>query len=564
MTPSSTKRIKVLFIFLILGFIIYGNTFGNEFIWDDYDNIVNNAYIRDLGNLDKFFSQNLIAGAGKFIEWYRPVLLFSYALDYQFWGYKPAGYHLINLILHIFSAFFLYLVIVKIFKNCSVALLCSLFFLIHPVQTEAVTYISGRADLLFTFFLLGSLYYFLIFEETLNKKYLIGSLSLFLIALFSKETAIIFPFLLVLYYSTLKRNSANFFARERFLKISPFLVPAGFYFLIRQLTLGPSNLITSLVNYELSSFFHRTLVFAKSTLSYWKILILPTNLHYRLADDLIIQPGDFGLIFGILFLFAPIFISIFAKKIRKFIIFAFGWFFIGIFPSSNILIPINYVVGERWLYFSAIGFFIVLAVLLNQLLNQPKFKKGVTIVTIVIGILFSVIAIDRNRDWKNEISFFSQTLEYFPDNARMHADLAIAYAEGGNNEKALAEFRRSIELNPDEPNIHFNFGVFFQNNGNLEAAAEEYELAIKTKGAPPKAYDNLASVYVKLKRYDDAIAVLEKLSVLLPSSWKPLSLIAQVYLIKNNREKSVEYYTKALNLDPQNEELRIRLEALKE
>ena len=196
---KANKIILSIISFLIIGLGIYANSFQNEFIWDDDDSIVNNIYIQDFHYFPKYFSENLIAGSGQTTNYWRPVLLISFALDYKIFNLNPLGYHLTNTLLHILVAilgFFLIYTLSQ--KKFLLSYLPALLFLVHPLQTEAITYIAGRADPLSSVFALLTLIFYVNFRNKNNKKYLFFSVGTFLLALLTKEQSILLPALVLL------------------------------------------------------------------------------------------------------------------------------------------------------------------------------------------------------------------------------------------------------------------------------------------------------------------------------------------------------------------------------
>lgn len=554
-------------MFISLGFAIYGDVINGAFVWDDFDNVVNNTFIRSPSNVSDFFTKNLIAGAGKTIDWYRPILLVSYSIDYSLWGLNPIGYHIVNILFHIVSAAILFIIVNKLFNKTTIAWWASILFLIHPVQTEAVSYISGRADLLIVFFLLLSFYFFLLFHKSANHKkrttFFTLSLFSFSIALFSKETAFIFPGILLLYHITFNEKINTTQIKQAFITATPFIFMSGAYLILRLMVLNFSGTFSSAGE----NIFQRTLVFIKLLPEYWWILIAPMGLHYRVVRNIDASVGDLAVIFSLAIIISVIFSIIWFKKYRKILLFGFGWFFLSIFPASNTIVPINFLIGERWLYLSAIGLFISTAFFLDVLLQ--KFSKSEEVRFFIMSLLiiysafFIVIGIDRNLDWKEETTILAHTLIYAPDDAHLHTDLAIAYAEKGEYEKALTEFQKAANLNPNEYNIYFNIGVLYENIRNFEKALEAYERVVVLKADYAPVYNKLANFYVNAKRYDDAIVALEQLKELLPDSWKSYSLLGQVYVLKGNFIRAREYFEKALTLDPGNVSLQERLKILR-
>ena len=127
----------VFFLFLIIGLAVYANSFNNQLFWDDDDMIVNNVYTKDLSNLPKYFSENLISGVGQVSNYWRPLLLTSFALDFQFWGLNPIGYHLSNTFFHILSAFLGFVLLYSLTsKRLLLSFLPALFFLIHHYKLK--------------------------------------------------------------------------------------------------------------------------------------------------------------------------------------------------------------------------------------------------------------------------------------------------------------------------------------------------------------------------------------------------------------------------------------------
>jgi hypothetical protein len=185
MIKLAAKNIKwfVLLILVLTGFFCYTNSFSNQLFWDDHDGIVNNVYIKDWSYLPQYFSENLIAGAGQISNYWRPLVLISFALDYHLAGLSPIIYHLTNLFWHVLSAWFVYLLFYLLSKKQWPAIIPAFIFLIHPLQTEAVTYVSGRADPMAAAFVLGSLIAYTLYRQKESKLFLVLSLFSFLLSL---------------------------------------------------------------------------------------------------------------------------------------------------------------------------------------------------------------------------------------------------------------------------------------------------------------------------------------------------------------------------------------------
>ncbi len=202
---------------------VYGNSLKNSFVWDDELLVTGNPSIRSLSNIPGFFRTDLAPEIGG--NFFRPLQAISYTIDYACWGLNPFGYHLTSILIHIANSILVFLLISDLIKRGGskhslkpapgmdpdivaadyrmvtriVPFLTALLFLVHPVQTESVAYIAGRADLLAAFFMLLAV---LLSLESKKIFRLCLSLIFFLIALSAKEAAIILPLLIVIYHFT--------------------------------------------------------------------------------------------------------------------------------------------------------------------------------------------------------------------------------------------------------------------------------------------------------------------------------------------------------------------------
>src|SRR3990167_8692024 len=156
------KNSGFLFIglLIIVGFAIYAPNLNNVLFWDDNEWIVSNPFVYDFSRLKEIFTENILAGYGLNSNYYRPLLLLSFAVNYVIDGVKPLGYHLVSNGFHIANGLLIFFILTGVFKRRLPAFLAALLFLIHPLQTEAVTYISGRGDPMSVFFMLLALWLF--------------------------------------------------------------------------------------------------------------------------------------------------------------------------------------------------------------------------------------------------------------------------------------------------------------------------------------------------------------------------------------------------------------------
>ncbi|MFZ5933038.1 MAG: tetratricopeptide repeat protein [Patescibacteria group bacterium] len=559
---------KYIILIICIGFVLYLNSLWNPFIWDDYIIIVDNPLIKTW-NFSQFFSIKGPVGSNLLIGWYRPLLLISYSLDYHFWGLNPFGFHLINLLIHITSGVLVYKIGQRLTPNKFICFLASLFFIIHPIQTEAVSYISGRGDLFLVLSLLLSIWFleksYVSKEKNKKNRFYAFSIISFTGGLLSKETAIIFPVLVSLFFFSFLEEKISKISTKRFLFITlPYFLITFTYGFIQ--LINSKNWLTVSGNADIykSSILSRSVMFLKAFYVYVETLIFPLDLHYRtetILDDSISDPRVLiSAVILSLFLFT---IIKFWKK-KRIISFGLTWFLISLIPVSNIFIPLNFIIGLRWLYLGLIGFFIACASLFGELFNFLEngfFKKALISLLIIYLVFLSLLSIKRNFMWGNPITFFKQILKYDPSNYKIHLELGVEYVTLGNTEEAVREFNTSITLNPFPPNAYFNLGLLYKNNKDYENAIKYFEIAANKNFVT--AYTELASIYAGRKDYNKALGYLYRLSSILPNSWKVYSQMGDVFFLKGDYENAELMWTRALTISPNNVEVVQKLNQIK-
>lgn len=549
----------VITLFIILGFLAHGNTLANELFWDDDDNIVKNIYIKDFKYLPQLFTRSQIEGSfGQVSNQYRPFLMLTFSLEHHLWGLWAAGYHLTNVLLHIGNSILVFFFIRLLFElgirnyelgksshfplrtshfGQTAAILTALFFLLHPVQTEAVAYVAGRTDLLPTFFMLVGLLVFLksrikkpelrIMERTQKFHSMIHDskfiILAYILALLSKETAIVFPALLFLTdYFFLSHSLLKTIKQHLHLWMRLVLIAITYFFLRLtilnfQNTLNiyqTENVFTSNILYRLFTFFHALTI-------YTQLLMAPIHLHAErvipIAKTLFEPTTLVGFMIFLLSIFLITYTTYKSSKTYKpyFIVVSYGllWFWLTIFLTTNIPVPINSLLAEHFLYTPSLGVFFIVSMLILSFYSFLKRKIGdrtnlaSALVIIPLLTLFSFYiarSISRNREWRDPITFYEQTLRYTPSSARVRNNLAMNYADRGNHPKAIEEYRLAIKTRDEYPQTHYNLGNSLATLGQNEEAIQEYLRSLQLDPNFLPSYGKLISLYVKEKQLAEA------------------------------------------------------------
>lgn len=557
-------NLLTIFLFIIFGFIIYANTFAVPIFWDDEDNITNNQYIKNWDYFPRFFSENLIAGAGLVSNYWRPMLLAVFSTGWHIWGNWPGGYHFINISLHIANAILLFLILTYLFKHRGLAFLTSSVFLVHPLQTEAITPATGTADPLWVLFAFLGIFFYLKFrisnKLSFQSGYYFLSLAMYVLALMSKEIAIIIPALIFISDFFFKPMEEEMSFKERLKKIIkiiwPFLVLAGFYILLRATVLNFQNTF-NFYNQEsnafASHFYIRFFTFFRVLIVYLGLFFWPHNLHMERSVEIATSFFSLDVILGGL-LFAGLLILAFTQ-FKRLPILSFGilWFFIGLAPTSNILVPINNTLYEHWLYLPLIGIFLILFWLGIVITREFRYQKIFLIIPIIFLVFLGYVTINRNHEWRDPITFYKQILKYTPNSYRVINNLGKTYAEAGDYQKAEIMYKKAINLDPAGPTAYHNLANIYNASQKEDLAEQYFRLAIKADPNFVYSYNALANMYLKNQKYREARQIFEDYLEYDKTKTNTLFLLAQIAVAEKDFKGALDYLEKALVIEPQNQ-----------
>ncbi len=547
-TINNMKISVLVFIIISAGILCYSNSLGNDFVWDDSGFLIQNDYVKDLRLIPEYFtSDRPLAKGGLSGENYRPFLPLSLAIDYAIWKFNPIGYHLTNLIFHISNALLCFVLILLISKNKYFAFLTSLFFVVHPIQTEAVTWISGRADVLFLFFYMISLILYVRFDKKQKNIYIAGSVFFFICALLSKEMAATLLFVIVLYDICFGQKKKP---RKYFINYSPYIISFLIYFLIR------SNIISKIAQcgYWGDSLYLTFLTMTRAISTYISLLFYPVNLcadYFKFRMSYSFFEPD--VLFSFFLIIATFYVALKAYKRFKFITFSILWFYITILPVSNI-IPIKILVAERFLYIPSIGYCMLISFFIVQAYSFLKSKISRAMVIFASGLVISVygfMTLGRNFEWTDEIIFWRSNVNVSPNNERAHHNLAVAYlVRNSDIEKAYRHATIASNLAPGYAFPRLVIASYFSHYGQYDNAIEQLNQAIEVNPYFSEAYVFLGSIYAFLGKYEEAYTAYDSILKKDPDCMKAKLCIAGLYTIKNEPEKALVEYNKLLSEDP--------------
>jgi tetratricopeptide (TPR) repeat protein len=597
----SKKNIGPILVIFLISFGLYAPNLNNGLFWDDNDWIVGNAFVHDFSHLKEIFSENILAGFGLNSNYYRPLLLLSFAFNYIISGVKPMGYHLVSNGFHIANAILIFIICFSIFRRKLPSFIASLLFAIHPLQVEAVAYISGRGDPMSVFFMLVSLWFFIKINTRAVRRRLYWTLSLMamILALLSRETSVLLaPLLLIFYISFLSRDKFLLAIKGGIYKTWPFFVISLVYGLLRLTVLnfqntlnfyGGSNIYTDNLLYRIYTFGH---VF----LEYLKLIFVSVNLHMERDFPIHTSLFQWPVWLGFLAMIGIVVVGvIFYRRERSFKneellssskdihrrnrlknnkllengewemenslshfriwFFSWGWFFVALSMVSGI-IPINAIIYEHWLYLPSIGFFILASFYIGKFLSDPQALQRCPLykghlcraifwlfwaLFVLYMIFFSTQTVKRNIIWGNPIKFYEEILKYSPGSIRILNNLGNTYSDNGRLDDAMKMYQKIID-NPGNffAQPYYNLGNIYRDKGDIEEAVSLYKAALEKDPTFPFAYQNLAVIYANSGRLREAAEMLEKYKIIKPQDAGVYYNLGLIYKVIGDRKKAIE------------------------
>ncbi len=541
---------KYILIIILVGLAVYANSAFNGFVWDDEFLVSANPSIMSWNYTWIHFVLDLYHS---FSNYYRPVQMITYMIDFSFWRLNPFGYHLTNILLHalLSAIFFLFLFLIS--KDRRIAFVGAALYAVHPANTGAVAYVAGRADILTAIFMLLTLIFFdAHFKAASSKKaagYYIVSLFSFLLALLSKEVAVIIPVLIFFYRIFFIDALAVARSREviKFHYISWFLIITGVYLILRSHALNFQELGLFESKYTLYS---RLLTFLETLMIYIGIIFFPVDLHMERSIDYAASFWDKGVLFSLVGVLLLSWAAIRIRKISKEACFGLIFFFILLLPVSNIF-PMNSNMAEHWLYMPLMGVAISVS-FLGIYLWDNKVVMRPLLAFFFVGYLvfFSYQTVDRNFDWENDLTIYSHTLKYSPGSIKMLNNLGNLYHNKKDFKKSLEFHTKAVEANPDEHRTRLNLGITYEDMGNPSEALRQYEISKDLRPDYAQAYLHIGNIYLKNGDIEKS-AVFFKIAVQYDEfSIDARNKLGNIYFDKGLYNKAKESYEKVLEIDP--------------
>jgi len=581
MSISLDSRPVHLLVLIFSGIALYGFTLGYPFVFDSFIYIIGNPLITDS---DPFF---LYFDIEKYFDTYlnrlshrdllssfllRPIAYLSFHLNYLQGGLNPAGFRLVNIAIHISNALLLYHILSSVIiqrtngtdsgQAFAVPFFASLLFLIHPLQSQSVTYIAQRFTSLVAFFYLATMLLYIqsrVAENASVRKWCyIGSIVTLIMGLLTKECAFTLPVTLLLVDGILLQRSL----RDAVNRLVPhlvciWLIPVQVLRIAHEMR-AADILLPSATNivgniYTRSEY---AITQIRAILSYLRLLILPYNLNFDPDYPLYRSLLHPEIILSILIWTAILGAGICLIRRRERTVstdlaaFSIFWFPVAISVSSS-FIPLEDLMFEHRSYLPSVAFFTgTVAYFSHAVAGRKEVCKRAALVSLwLMALTFGLLTIQRNKTYSSNISLWQDTVKKNPGKARPNLALGNAYLNDKQYEKALPYLEKSLELAPKYTEAHLSMGSAFQQMGMPQKAIEIYEAYLEKFPPDLTMQMNLSLAYAEMGWYPQAIDLLQQLETKNYATAGVLGLLSELNLRMGKHVNALSYLVRAMKAD---------------
>ncbi|HSC55705.1 MAG TPA: tetratricopeptide repeat protein [Nitrospira sp.] len=444
MMPVSAHRDSRVPALVLAAVLAYANVWSGGFQFDDFSAILENPHLADAGTF-----------IGHLDHIVRPVLYATLLSDRALYGVNAAGYHLLNLLFHLLSGILVYFILTRAVtsETRQVPFWTALLFLVHPIQTETVTYISGRASGLMALLYLLAFFCYIKASEVREASTRRGCLQLgaivaFVMSMGAKETAMTFPFMLLLWDLLIRRLRGASLRASVVSGHVPFwavsLVAAAWAWH------HPRYTYLAQFSFQLRPVWDNLLSEAHAVVYALQLFFCPWNQNFDHDLPEFQSIGQWPLPFDLLVLAGLIAVAAGMMRRLPVVSFGIGWFFLQFLPIG--VIPRADLLSERNLYLPSIGVFLVLVVAVTlsarwrEMLKCSRMVGPVAGMACVLVVGLSLMTVQRNSLYRDQLSLWSDAVEKSPNKARPHNNLGHAYALHEEWDRAIDEFRIAAQL----------------------------------------------------------------------------------------------------------------------
>ena len=552
------RQAAYVLILVAVALLPYLNALRNGFVYDDNDQVLINPYLRSFHHLKEIFTSSVWSFMGDFrgsTNYYRPVMSLGYLVCYQLFGPRAIAFHLANLLLNVCVVLLVFLVTLKLFRSPAVALVSACIFALHPIHSEAVDWIAAVTELELGLFYLMTFWFFLASARTAGRTSVplqAGMAGSFVLALLSKEQALTLPVVAALYEHYFRDDRAETTRFQKLYRYGSLWLLAAVYLAARvrylggmapmtgQSGLGTDDLVVS--------------AFSMICRYGWK-LIWPVRLcaYYVFPYDITrLYPAALA---GVLTLAIWVFAFFVLRRFNRQAAFGVVWILATLAPVLNVGWMSSNPFAERYLYLASVGFCWIVGWAGVQAWNSlaergSRWRLILPLGAGILGLLCVVRIVTRNRDWRDNLTFYTATLALSPDAYYIHNNLGTVYWDLGHIGAADKEWRTALRLAPGSEYVLHNLGLVANTEKHYAEAESFFLRALAVRPNYSDAHLDLGIAYQATGRLEEAEAQLRTAERLSPLSVRAHSTLSEFYFDRRQMDQAEQEARRSVEIEP--------------
>ncbi len=573
-TPLSDRAATLgLVLILVVVFLAYADTLWFQFVHDDSSQILGNTWIRSWKYLPRYFTADVWAFMHPVFRgnFYRPVFLFWFRLQYLAFGLNPWGWHLCTVLCHVLVTLLVYFTAVHLLKDRLAALFATLIFGLHPTHAEAVAWVSGVTEPLFAIFLFASYLCYLKkrADPARAHVYLAASLLLYALACLSKETAVILPAIIFacefLWSKATAPSRWGAWSRRSLgalAVVAPYVALFAIYVVVRVISLkGFQN------PKEEHSLLSMVLTWPSVLWFYIQHLIWPTNLspfyHWQFYSRVDVRNV---LLPAIPVILAGAGLWFLASRSATAAV-AIIWLVAPILPVLNLrAFYEGFLVHDRYLYLPSFGFAMLVALGIRQLRfgqariwGQPAVQLGLAG---ILGLALGLEVVQSTALYANETAFFGYLAARSSAGDSFDMNRATLLAKQGRLDEAIMMYQRALKTQPDNWDVNFNLGYAYYLTGKLPDAERYLTRATQIDASRPDAFFYLGLTKLKTGDVDAAAANVQRAVIIRPDTVHYHFALGVIFKLQGNLPGALSEFHQESDLDPSDNSARQQAEEI--
>jgi protein O-mannosyl-transferase len=541
-------------ILVLLCAAAYWNSTHGAFQYDDYSTIRFNLTFRETDWKRIVLSDPT-----------RPLSAVSLATNYKISGNNPNSYHVFNIACHFFAVFIFYLLLKRKSQDPLIPLIAASFMAVHPLNTESVSYITSRPIILCAMFYLLSLLFLDSYLQKRSWQTAVGFFGSFIFAALSKENAAIIPVTAILYVWI-------FYGKPGLTQSRGLLIAA--------LGVSVAAVLYRIFGFQKHPDTPALFLYWATEVNVWIrylwLAIYPADLNVE-HDVSPLQLTNPWFIGSLLLVIAIIIVCLKLRKRHQLLAFWGIWFFLNLLPTT--VIPLNEYMAEHHTYISLFGFCACLSYLLIAICKpyaKPAFL--IWIVIVIITSLYFYGTIKRNEVWKDGVTLWTDAIEKSPNRVRPHINLASAYIEQKDYDKAISEysialtynphlidaytgigiaylrlsahtwaeqyFRKALNLNKDDANALVGMGLVYYGKRDCGETTKYLRQVYHMRWQSSEVVGALANCYAEQGNFDEAIRIIQRCIDAGPTDGNLYAALMELYFVSKKPKEALEVYDK--------------------